>query len=457
MILRFTYLALVLLALTDGCAIYHPQPLDSGSVEAALQPPKLEAVKIAAAKIDHPLLKPIVIDGRDGFSPDEIAVMVVIVSPELRALRDQRGVANAQVLQAGLLPNPQFGYTLDKLQAHTDPTLVDGKSLGLSWDVTSLLVHHDAVAAAKASGQALDLSIAWQEWQAAQDARLRAFRLLSLDQRLPLAREIEDDLADNVKLTQQAMEHGEKTSVDLTTATEAWTQAQNNRFALEQQMTAERAALNLALGQPADTPLRLKPAAVFPALPADIAPDLLQGLEKRRIDLVALTLGYKSEEATLRAAVIAQFPRIGLSIAKGNDTSNVHTISYGVTVDIPVFDRNQGQIAVGRATRQQLFDEYIARVAEARAEVTQLLADLDVARAQLQAVDDSLPQTEQLADSLTKEFAARNADVLAYRDARGTLATRRMEQIQLQQSLLELSVALEIATGRPLLNRGAAN
>lgn len=457
MIFRCTYLALPVLALTGGCAIYHPQPLNSASVGAALQPPRLDAVKIAAAKIEHPLLKPIVIDGRDGFSPDEIAVMVVIVSPELRALRDQRGVANAQVLQAGILPNPQFGYTIDQLQAHTDPTLVNGKSLGLSWDVTSLLVHHDAVAAAKASGAALDLSIAWQEWQAAQDARLRAFRLLSLDQRLPLAREIEDDLADNAKLTQQAMEHGEKTSMDLTTATEAWTQAQNNRFALEQQITAERAALNLALGQPADAPMRLKPATVFPVLPADIAPNLLQGLEKRRLDLVALTLGYQSEEATLRAAVIAQFPKIGLSIAKASDTSNVRTISYGVTVDIPVFDRNQGQIAMARATRQQLFDEYIARVAEARSEVTQILADLEVTRAQLQAVNESLPQTEQLAASLTKEYQARNADVLAYRDARGTLATRRMEQIQLQQALLELSVALEIATGRPLLNRGAVN
>jgi outer membrane protein TolC len=462
MILRFTYLALVVLALTCGCAIYHPQPLDSASVEAALQPPKLEAVKIAAAKIEHPLLKPILIDGHDGFSPDEIAVMVVIVSPELRALRDQRGVANAQVLQAGILPNPQFGYTFDQLhgdaaQAVLSGPLTNGNSYGLSWDTTALLVHHDAVAAAKASGQALDLAIAWQEWQAAQDARLRAFRLLSLDQRLPLAREIEDDLADNVKVTQQALSLGQKTYTDLTAAIETWTQAQNNRFALEQQITTERAALNLALGQPADAPLRLKPATVFPVSPADLAPDLLQGLEKRRLDLVALTLGYQSEEATLRAAVIAQFPKIGLNIGRATDTTDVHTISYGVTVDVPLFDRNQGQIAIGRATRQQLFDEYVARVAEARSEVTQILADLDVTRAQLQAVDDSLPQTEQFAASLTKEYQARNADVLAYRDARGTLATRRMEQIQLQQSLLELSVALEIATGRPLLNRGTAN
>jgi outer membrane protein TolC len=457
MIPRFIYSALALLTLSCGCTIYHSQPLNSATVDAALQPPELAAVRIAAAKLDHPLLKPIMIDGRDGFSPDEIAVMVVIVSPQLRALRDQHGVANAQVLQAGILPNPQLGYTLDRLDGNADPTLVNGRSLGLSWDVTSLLVHRDAVAAAKAGGAALDLSIAWQEWQAAQDARLRAFRLLSLDQRLPLARDIEDGLSDNVQLTQQAMEHGQKTSMDLTVATEAWTQAQNSRLALEQQITAERAALNLALGQPADAPLRLKPAAIFPVLPAGIAPGLLQGLEKRRLDLVALTLGYQSEEATLRAAVIAQFPKISLGLVKASDTSNVHTISYGVTVDLPLFDRNQGQIAIGRATRQQLFDEYVARVAEARAEVAQILADLEIARAQLQTVDRSLPQTEQFAASLTREYQARNADVLAYRDARGTLAARRMERIELQQSLLELGVALEIATGRSLLNRGVAN
>jgi outer membrane protein TolC len=460
--LHFAYLAPALLMLPCGCATYHAQPLDSAAVDAALQPPKLDAVRIAAAKIEHPLLKPILIDGRDGFSPDEIAVIVVIVSPQLRAIRDQRGVAQAQVLQAGILPNPQLGYTFDQLhgdaaQAVLAGPLTNGNTYGLSWDATSLLVHHDNVAAAKASARSLDLSIAWQEWQAAQDARLRAFRLLSLNRRLPLAREIEDDLADNVQLTQQALALGQKTTTDLTAATEAWTQAQNNRFAIERQAAAERAALNLALGQPADAPLRLKPAAVFPAPPEEKAADLLEGLEKRRLDLAALALGYKSEESSLRAAVLAQFPKIGLNIGKATDTSDVHTISYGVTVDVPLFDRNQGQVAVARATRQQLFDEYIARVAEARSEVTQILSDLAATRAQLQAVEESLPQAEQLAASMTKEFQARNTDVMAYRDARGTLAARQMEQIQLQQSLLELGVALEIATGRPLLNRDPAN
>src|ERR1017187_1916915 len=83
-------------ALLSGCTLYHAQPLAPAAVEAALAPPKLEAVRIAAEKFFHPLLAPLVIDGRDGFTPDEIALMTVITSPQLRAARDQRGVVQAQ-------------------------------------------------------------------------------------------------------------------------------------------------------------------------------------------------------------------------------------------------------------------------------------------------------------------------------------------------------------------------
>ena len=423
------------------------------AVDAALQSPPLESVKVAAANIVHPLLSPLVIDGRDGFSPDEIAVMAVIVSPQLRALRDQRGVAQAQVLQAGILPNPQLGYTLDQLHGKNAPDLINGKSLGLTWDFTSLLGRQDRIDSAKLSAGALDLSIAWQEWQTAQDARLRAYRLLSLRARLPLLHQIEADLAETLAAIKQAATLGHKTAIDVTTTSEAWITAQTNRLNAEQDYATERAALNLTLGQPADAEIALKPAAEFPQLPPDTAAaTLLQGLEKRRLDLVALTLGYESQEANVRAAVKAQFPKIGLSFAKANDTSDVRTRSYGVTVDLPLFDRNQGNVAIACATRQQLFDEYVARVAEARSEVVLLLGKLAATRRQLQTDSETLPELERLVASFEQAVQTRNVDVTAYRDARGLLAARRLEQSNLQEQVLELGVALELATGRSLLN-----
>jgi outer membrane protein TolC len=411
----------------------------------------MDSVRVAAARIKHPLLAPIVIDGRGGYTPDEIAVMVVVVSPELRALRDQRGVAQAQVVQAGILPNPQLGYSVDRPNGIYNPAVVSGRSLGLSWEVTSLLTRHDQLGSARAGAKAIDLSVAWEEWQAAQDARLRAFRILSLERRLPLAKSIEVSMEDTLALTKKAVALGLKTTADMTVAVEAWSQAQNARFDLEQQFVAERAALNLGLGMaPADrVPLKYPvPDASLALGPVPEADYLLQGLEERRLDLIALRYGYESEEASLRAAVIAQFPKIGLSVNKANDTTPIYTRGLGVTVDLPIFDRNQGQIAMGQATRQQLFDEYVARVAEARSEVEKVIENLATARAQLATVEASLPDLATLVSSYETALASRNSDELAYRDARAALATRQMERDVLQQQVLELVVALEISTGR---------
>lgn len=455
--LGFAGLSLISAGGLAGCATYRAQPLNEAAVQQALQPPALAAVKVAVGKLDHPLLKPVQIDGKGGFTPDEIALMAVIVSPQLRAARDQRGVAQAQVLQAGILPNPQFGFTADVPHGNADPTLITGRSLGLSWDVTSLLAHHDQLAAAKATAKSLDLDLAWQEWQVAQDARLRAYRLLALEEQLPLARAIERDSAATAKLIKRAVDLGESTRRDLTAAQATLSDARTARLDLEQQLADERIALNLTLGQPADQPLRLKPENEPPRLAAGEATTerLLAGLEKRRLDLVALKLGYQSEEASLRAAVISQFPRIGLGFNQARDTSDVKTYGFGVTVDLPVFDHHQGQIALHRATRHQLFDEYVARVAEARADVTQILSHLTDARARLQSVEAQLPELERVAAGLRRELKQGNTDLLSYRAARAALLARRLECIGLRQDILKLGVALELATGRPLLDRGA--
>jgi outer membrane protein TolC len=438
-----------------GCSTYQSMPLGQAEDGSGSGQPATESVKIAAAKLQHPLLAPVVIDGVGGYTPEEIAVMVVVVSPDLRALRDQRGVADAQVVQAGVLPNPQIGYTVDWPHGAYDPAVVAAHGLSLSWEVTSLLSHHDQVASAKAGASAVDLSVAWQEWQAAQDARLRAYRILSLERRIPLALSIEGELADSLALTRKATALGLRTSTDLTSAAEAWSQAQDSRFELERELLQERATLNLSLGMAPGERVPLKMEGRYlegGSAPIPEAGPLLKDIETRRLDLVALRFGYESEEASLRAAVIDQFPKIGISVNKANDTTPINTRGVGVTVDLPLFDRNQGQIALGKATRQQLFDEYSARVAEARSEVVEALEGLAIARSQLSTVDGSIPELESQVASYESARKSGNADELAYRDAVGALATRRIEQELLRQQKLELYVALEIATGRPSLD-----
>src|SRR5437867_9429924 len=84
--------------LCSGCASYEAEPLTPEAVNRALTPPENDALRVQAAALQHPILQPIDFNLADGLSPDEAAVLAVLVNPMLRAQRDKRVVAEAQLI-----------------------------------------------------------------------------------------------------------------------------------------------------------------------------------------------------------------------------------------------------------------------------------------------------------------------------------------------------------------------
>jgi cobalt-zinc-cadmium efflux system outer membrane protein len=447
-------LPLLLLLLVTSCATYRPLPLTDETVAAGLKPPRIQDITIEAQRLEHPLLQPVKIDLRDGLSPDEAAVLAVLVHPGLRAVRDQRGIATAQLLQAGILPNPQISYSFDVPTGGTTAGKVNAFGFGLDWDLQALITRQPRVDAAQARLHAISLDIAWQEWQVAQAAKQHVLRLVSLTKQVALARTIAQELEENLTLVQQAVALGAKTARDLAAAETALQQARFTVLTLQQQQEQERLALNQALGLPPDRDVPLQTDMVPPewhTLPA--AAQLLEHLEARRLDLVALKMGYASQEAQLRAAIKAQFPRIRLGLAEARDTENVITTGFSVSLELPFFDRNQGRIALERATRQELFDAYIARLFDARAAVFRLRTEIDAVTAQVGALEAALPGLERLVQTYATAVQEGNADLLSYYDVRNTLATQRIDILQRLQRLNDLGIALEIVTGQYVSER----
>jgi hypothetical protein len=95
---KFCFLMVISWGLSWGCAKYHEMPLSPATVSEMLKPPSMDMLRIQAKEIKHPILKPLDIDLRDALSPDEVAVMAVLANPKLRAARDQKGIAAAQLL-----------------------------------------------------------------------------------------------------------------------------------------------------------------------------------------------------------------------------------------------------------------------------------------------------------------------------------------------------------------------
>jgi outer membrane protein TolC len=445
------WLILFLFSLVQACTAYKPLPLDRTAVAAKLQPPDMDAIRVRAKEIKHPILKPLDFDTFDGLSPDEAAVLAVLANPKLRAMRDQRGIAEAQLLQAGILPNPQFSYGLDVPTAGAVQGTVNAFNFGLNWEITSLIARGAKIAASRADAASVDLDVAWQEWQTAQAAKIQLYHLFFFDQQLAVARKEEEGLRENLDLVKRAAELGFVTMVDLAAAQAALQKIHASVLTTEQQREQERLALNQSLGLPAGEilPLGKKIEPFFPKSLPSIA-QLTEGIEERRLDLLALRNGYQSQEERLRAAILAQFPRIGIGFSHAGDTSNVITTGFGITIDLPLFDRNQGAIAIEKATRVKLFDEYVARLFEARGEVARILANINSLQQQSDAAEKSIPTLQNVVESYHRALLQGNADVLTYYNARTELTAKKMELIGIKRQLADMHVALEIAAGRYL-------
>jgi len=414
--------------------------------------PSIEKIfRVPVSRFQNRSTEQLSLDPGRGVGPDEAAAIALYSNPALRAIRDRRGLAAAQVIQAGILPNPVVSYARDFVTGGNTAGTVTGYNLTAAWEFTGLIPYLPRQTAARKSFQSVDLDVAWQEWQIAVNARAAVYRLMGLDAQVAQAREATEGLQQSSDAMQKAVDAHEKTVLDLAAVESASQDSRATMLALEQEFEKQRLGLNKILGVEPETKVALRTGLT---LPTRLAPpsqrELSDNVESRRLDLLGLRQGLESQDATVRAAILAQFPKMSVAFVKASDTTNVHTTGFNVAVDVPIFDRNQGNIAAERATRQRLRDEYNQRVFEARSDIAGAIADIHLLGRQIAAAEEALPLLEKLVASAQTAVEQHNADVLSYYTARSNLLQKRIQLIKLQEQLLEANTALEIASGRYL-------
>lgn len=421
---------------------------------AALEAP----VRIPAARFEHLPTGPLSLEPRTGIGPDEAATIALYSNPALRAIRDRRGLAMAQLIQARILPNVVVSYARDYVTGGNTAGAVTAYNLSAGWEFSALVPFLPKQTAARKNLGSVDLDIAWQEWQMAENARTAVYRVIALDAQVVRAREGNRGLQESTDAVRQAVDAHEKTVLDLAAVESASQDSRATMLALEQDLERQRLGLNKILGVEPQMKVHLRDGLTLPThLDLPDEHDLLYNIESRRLDLLGLQQGYESQDAIARAAILAQFPKMSVGFVRAKDNTNVQSSGFNVAVDVPIFDRNQGVIATERATRQRLLDEYKQRVFEARSDIAVAIADIRALDRQVAAGQEALPVLERLVDSAQKAREQGNADVLSYYTARNNLLQKRIQLIKLQEQLLEANTALEIASGRYLPSNAALN
>lgn len=416
------------LAFLPGCATYAPLPLD-----------RQAALKDSVAQLDGGAGLPAQL------GVDDVGLLVLRNSPALRAARAQRGVAQAQLLAAGIPPNPSISASYGFLIG--GPGTTAALSAGISQDLKSLITLSAKRGAARASAQEVDASLLWQEWQTVGQARLLAIDLIEGERQLQVLQKTQALLQDRLERSRQALARGDTTLAavvpDLTAADDLRKQLDDQ----QRQQQTRRRDLAALLGLSAQAGLPLADHVDLPTVDPAAVRQLLPDLADRRPDLVALQLGYRAQEEKVRGAILAQFPTLSIGGSYARDNSDIRTAGPQITFDLPIFDRNQGNIAIERATRQQLHDEFGERLAAARSEVLAMLADIALLQDQLATRKAQLAELDLAAARAEAALAAGDLDERGYVDLQLSRNTKQQEILTLEQTLLEQQQAITLLTG----------
>jgi outer membrane protein TolC len=432
--------ALLMIGLLDGCATYRPQPL--ASQPAVLAGPTLSELA-SAPRRDY--LKPVDIDLARPLDANAIATLAVIANPDLKAQRVRAKVNDAQVFQAGLLPDPTFSLGADALLS--GPDSMSNLTAALGFDLNALRTRGVTLAQSRAEARQVRLDLAWAEWQTSGQARLQAARILALQGQLEVEGKSRDALEAVLARTRRAITTGDQAADQLQAAQTAALDAEDKFNTSERALAAAKFELNRLLGLPPSTELSLAPRA-FPDAPPD-AGRLYDIALAHRSDLAALREGYAAQENAVRLAVMDQFPSLNLTINANRDPTNNVTLGPQVDFTLPLWNRNRGGIAVEAATRAALKAEYDARLFQTRAEIAAAVDDIVIARRQRQRLLDELPGEKAIAEASAR--AAQRGDVAApAAETTQQVVRDKLTQLgQAEQEIAELTISLELLTGTP--------
>lgn len=427
-----------------GCATYKSKPLDFSSPLHS----RLSALELQLKSGNPNERSRYRVVPEDGIDLTEIGILAVLNNPDLKAQRSLWSLANAEVLSARLLPDPQFSAGLDTPTGNT-AGLVNPWSLGLGYDIVPLITRKARIKAARKHQDQVYLDLLWQEWQVIQQARTLAVRQQLEAKQLSLLSEARQLYLDRYQRSAQALKDGNVTldvsGTDLTALIDNLSQLNQ----LEQTHIQTRHDLNLLLGLAPKVELPLASLPQTVPINTSVVDNQLKNLAKNRPDLMALKAGYDSQESRVRAAILSQFPSLGLGVNRARDAGNLTTVGVSLSLNLPFFSGNRGTIAVERATREQLREEFSARLAKTEIDTDRLLSLQRALRGQQERLQTYLPHLESLVERARRAYSHGDIDALTFLNMESTWINKRLEQIGITQAAWENRIALEALLALP--------
>jgi len=433
---RWAAVVVLLPALLAGCAHYVARPID----------PVARARLLTGRRLDDPVLARFLASmgckAGHRWGLGALTLVAVFERPDLAIADARYAVANGGVVSAGALPNPTLAISPEYNATNARPSPFKIGPV-ISFLIDSLGARQAGVAAAKDRREAARQAIDTAAWMERSRVRTALLAVWNARHGVRLARRGVRLAQGSERAIAQRYRAGIVSSATLDLAMTALDQARYAAAEAARSLEATRGDLAAAVGVPA---VALDHVAIStrafdaPRTPHDVAAMTRAALVARPSVRAALAT-YRADQQLLRQAIDAQYP--GVSIGPGyhySEGDNKYILA--ISLPLPIFNQNQGPIAVARATR---------RLAAGQFEAAQLhvLNQIDTADVRYRASRTA----GRAARGIAREAeAAVRRDEVAYRiGGIGIVRLRGAEQQAVIAQQNELTTRLQTLTSLGLL------
>ena len=394
--------------------------------------------------------------------------------PQLAALMDQAQANNLDIAQAAarlrqadararqagaaLLPQVGAGAKVDTLYGQTGGVSQHETDYNAGLDVSYELDfwgrNRDLLDSARAQLRASQADRATVALTVTSGVATTYFQLLSLHERLAVARANLKSAEEILSVVQRRVTAGYSANADLLQQRAALAAQQAAIPALEQQELEARNALAILLGR-APEGFTVSGEGLGTLVPPAVAPGLPSTLLARRPDIMAAEANLAAAHADLEAARTAYFPSISLTanggvaypaLAAAIDTLPGLGLAAGAGVSLVqvIFDggKTQAKIEESQAREEELLAAYRAAVIASFLDVENALGSFAHLGAQEAALREQAVQAEKVLGAARRKYLAGSADFLVVTDAQRSLYAARDQLSDIRRARLAASVAL---------------
>ena len=440
------------IALVAGCAHFESQPLSPEKTAAQLESRRLDdpgLKKFLEQNLGHPITD----WPKTNWELPELTLVAFYFHPDLEVARAQWLVATAGLKTAGARPNPSVSFTPaydSQIPGNYSPWL-----LPVTFDVPIETAgkRGKRMAEAEMIAESARWNFAAAAWQIRSGVRASLLDFKATGQRAELLQKELTAQKEIVRLLQGRFDAGEISRPELTTAKIALNKTMLDASdALSKKSDAfSHLAQALGLNEAALTVMNFGFDASMRGLEELTSAEARQIALRSRADILAALADYAVAEADLRLQIAKQYPdlHLGPGYAWNSGNAGDNEWSLGLTLELPIFDQNQGPIAEAEAQRKLVAAKFVQLQAQVIGEIDRANAGFHVAMEQFQTGNKELDDERQQELSAELQIKAGAGDQLDLLNALLAMSNAQIAQLDNETRLQTAFGALEDALQQP--------